>query len=500
MWEWDMMAADTRKLAMDWAAKPHALYIDGHWHTAQDRLQCTDPARAEVICDVPQASAADVDLAVAAARKAFSNGPWASMSRKERGDRLRLAGRIIRDNAAELAGIIALENGKTYREALFDDMPDTADVFDYYAGWVDKFYGETAPVEKGFLNYITREPVGVCGLIVPWNFPLLLAMWKIAPALAMGNTVVIKPSEETPLSLIRCMELLDQGDAFPAGVLNMVVGDGRVGAMISGHADIDKVSFTGSTSTGKAIAGAASQSNLKTITLELGGKAPVLLFDDLPDFDAAVARCVSVHFSQKGEKCTEPTRLLIQDGLYDRFAAAVVEQVRAIRCGDPFDDQTTQGAQCGAAQQRKILSYIEGGKAAGAKLLIGGEAVSPANAAKGYFVAPTVFGEVDNTLAIAREEIFGPVLVLQRFQNEAQAVEMANDTPYGLAAGLYTADLSRAHRVAGALNAGQIFVNRYGCYDFAAPFGGFGQSGWGKEMGIHSLHAYTRQKSVWIAL
>jgi aldehyde dehydrogenase (NAD+) len=489
-----------RERASTWANKRQALYIDGRWREAARVEPCLDPSRRAAICEVGQASQAEVDEAVAAARAAFRGPAWAGMTRKERGDRLRRAGQIIRENTEELAGIIALENGKTFVEARDDDMPDTADIFDYYAGWVDKFYGETAPVEKGFLNYIVHEPVGVCGLIVPWNFPLLLAMWKIAPALAMGNTVVVKPSEQTPLSLIRCFELFDEAELFPPGVLNLVTGDGVVGAMISAHRDIDKVSFTGSTASGKKVASAASLSNLKTVSLELGGKAPVILFDDLPDFDAAVARCAHVHFSQKGEKCTEPTRLIIQDALYDRFAAAIVERARAIRCGDPFDPATGQGPQCGQAQFEKIMGYIAQGQADGATLLSGGHALSPSAAPEGYFIEPTVFGDVDNRMSIACEEIFGPVLVLQRFTTEEQALRMANDTPYGLAAGVYTANLSRAHRVAGALEAGQVFVNRYGCYDFASPFGGFRQSGWGKEMGIHSLSAYTRQKSVWIAL
>jgi aldehyde dehydrogenase (NAD+) len=489
-----------RERALVWARPSKGLYIDGAWRPAGETRPCRDPARLEVITEVGQASAEEVDAAVAAARQAFRGAAWGGVTRKERADRLRAAGALIRNKAEELAAIIALENGKTYLEALEDDMPDTADIFDYYAGWTDKLYGETAPVERGFLNYIVREPVGVCGLIVPWNFPLLLAMWKIAPALAMGNTVVVKPSELTPLSLLRCLELFHEAGIFPLGVLNVVTGDGAVGALISRHPDIDKLSFTGSTATGKQVAQDAAASNLKTVTLELGGKAPVLVFDDTPDLAAAVGRCVQVHFSQKGEKCTEPTRLLIQDGVYDHFAAAVTERVGRIRLGDPFDPQTSQGPQCGEAQQRKILDYIAKGRAAGAKLLAGGEAASPAEAPQGFFVAPTVFGEVDNNLAIAREEIFGPVLVLQRFATEDQAIQMANDTPYGLAAGLYTADLSRAHRVAAALDAGQVFVNRYGCYDFASPFGGFRQSGWGKEMGVHSLHAYTRQKSVWIAV
>jgi aldehyde dehydrogenase (NAD+) len=489
-----------RDRAIAWASSPKGFYIDGTWRPAAERRVCRDPTRREVVSAVGQASAEELDSAVDAARRALKSAAWVGMTRQARAARLRAAGGLIRDNAAELAAIIALENGKTFAEARDDDMPDTADIFDYYAGWVDKLYGETAPVEPGFLNYIQREPVGVCGLIVPWNFPLLLAMWKIAPALAMGNTVVVKPSELTPLSLVRCVELFDAAGLFPPGVLNLVTGDGEVGARISGHQDIDKVSFTGSTATGKQVVQAAGASNLKTVTLELGGKAPVLIFEDAPDVSAAIDRCVQAHFSQKGEKCTEPTRLLIQDGLYDRFSAAVAEKVRHIRLGDPFDPETSQGPQCGEAQQRKILDYIAQGKAAGAKIVAGGELAPPAEAPLGLFAPPTVFGEVENSLAIAREEIFGPVLVLQRFTTEAQALEMANDTPYGLAAGVYTGDLSRAHRVAAQLDAGQVFVNRYGCYDFASPFGGFRQSGWGKEMGVHALHAYTRQKSIWIAL
>ncbi|MGV1681701.1 aldehyde dehydrogenase family protein [Sphingopyxis sp. NJF-3] len=489
-----------RENARDWAAGNHGFYIAGSWREASSFLECSDPSRRAPIGRAGKAEAADVNAAVAAARNAFRSEAWAAMSRGERAERMRRAAQILRAHADELAAIIAMENGKTFVEARDDDMPDTAGVFDYYAGWIDKYYGETAPVEKGFLNYITREPVGVCGLIVPWNFPLLLAMWKIAPALAMGNTLVVKPSELTPFSLLRCLELFDADRLFPPGVINLVTGGRDTGALISGHMDIDKISFTGSTSTGRKIVQAAGASNLKTVTLELGGKAPVLLFDDLPDIEAAVDRCVQVHFSQKGEKCTEPTRLIIADSLYDRFADAVLARVERIVPGDPFDAATTQGPQCGEAQYRSILAHIEQGVAGGASLLAGGEAVSPANAPDGFFIAPTVFGDVDNSLSIAREEIFGPVLVLQRFAREEDAIAMANDTRYGLAAGLYTSDLSRAHRVAAALEAGQVFVNRYGCYDFASPFGGFGDSGWGKEMGHHALGAYTRQKSVWIAI
>ena len=484
-----------RGKAEAWARERHALYIDGRWVRTREAIACIDPSNERVVGEAPSANAGDVDSAVDAARRAFK-GEWGRLSRNTRAQRLRAAGRVIRDHAEELAGLIALENGKLYREALDDDMPDTADVFDYYAGWTDKFYGETAPVERGFLNYITREPVGVCGLIVPWNYPLLLAAWKAAAALSMGNTIVVKPSENTPLSLLRLIDLLDRAEVFPAGVINVVTGAGETGNLLARHADVDKISFTGSTETGGKIVTASGQSNFKTVTLELGGKAPVLLFADTPNLGAAVERCFAVAYSHKGEKCTEPARLLIEDTIYDEVARALAERASAVRCGDPFDPGAGQGPQCGKAQYEKIIGYIESGIAGGARLLAGGK---PHKSGPGHYVPPTLFGDVDQRALIAQEEIFGPVLVLQRFKGEDDAVSLANDSKYGLAAGLYTGDVSRAHRVAAAIEAGQVFVNRYGCYDFASPFGGFKRSGWGKEMGVHSLEAYTRAKSVWIA-
>lgn len=486
---------DRRVKAEAWAKKRHALYIDGRWQSTRGAIACIEPASARFVGEAPLACAADVDAAVDAARRSFREG-WGRLSRTARAQRLRAAARVIRENAEELAGLIALENGKLFSEALNDDMPDTADVFDYYAGWTDKFYGETAPVERGYLNYITREPVGVCGLIVPWNYPLLLAAWKLAAALSMGNTAVVKPSEQTPLSLLRLIELFDASEVFPAGAINVVTGDGETGERLSRHPDVDKISFTGSTATGGKIVAASGQSNLKTVTLELGGKAPVLIFADAPDLSAAIDRCFVVAYSHKGEKCTEPARLLIEDSVYDDVARRLAERAAAVRCGDPFEEGAGQGPQCGKAQYEKIVGHIEAGIASGARLLAGGR---PLPADGGYYVPPTLFGDVDQSASIAQEEIFGPVLVLQRFRGEDEAVKLANDNKYGLAAGLYTADVSRAHRVAAAIDAGQVFVNKYGCYDFASPFGGFKRSGWGKEMGVHSLEAYTRAKSVWIA-
>ncbi|GLS25093.1 aldehyde dehydrogenase family protein [Marinibactrum halimedae] len=485
--------------AYEWAKSKKANYINGQWQPPERLYLCHNPATNTPIGEVPSTNQHELDEAVSAARNSFHNG-WGNYSRRERAKALIQAGQIIREHQEELAALITLENGKLYRESLEDDMPDTADLFDYFAGWTDKFYGETAPVEPGFVNYIQREAVGVCGLIIPWNFPLLLAMWKIAPALCLGNTVVVKPSEETPYSLLRTLELWDAAGVFPPGTINVVCGAGDVGSLITHHPDIDKVSFTGSTATGKKIVLGSGESNLKTVTLELGGKAPVLLFEDTPDLDAAIERCFHVAYSQKGEKCTEPTRLLIHDSIYETVSQKMTERVNGIVCGDPYDADAYQGAQSCQAQFEKIMGYIESGKKAGATLLAGGEALTlPGEYKNGFYVQPTLFGNVDNQLAIAREEIFGPVLILQSFSDEEQAITLTNDTIYGLAAGLYTADVSRAHRVASAIDAGQVFVNRYGCYDFASPFGGFKQSGWGKEMGIHVLSAYSRVKSVWIA-
>jgi aldehyde dehydrogenase (NAD+) len=327
-----------------------------------------------------------------------------------------------------------------------------------------------------------------------------MAAWKLAPALAMGNTVVLKPAPATSFTAIRLFEILHEAAIFPEGVINLVLGGPAVGEALTRHPGVNKVAFTGSTAVGRQVVHGSADSNLKTLSLELGGKSANIVFDDAPEVDFAIERSFTAMFSHKGEKCSEPTRLFVQEKLYRRFVDEFAARADKVVCGDPFLPGSQQGPQCTLEQFEKALRYIEIGKKEGARLVSGGTADRSPGNEKGYYVRPTVFADVGNRMRIAQEEIFGPVLVILPFRTEDEAVAMANDSPYGLAAGLWSADVSRAHRVAARLEAGMVFVNRYGCYDFSAPFGGWKQSGWGKEMALHSLDAYTRLKSVWIKI
>jgi aldehyde dehydrogenase (NAD+) len=492
--------------AQGWLREPKiGVYFGGKFGNKSDSIkrdvyESINPANGKILGSFYQAAQADVEDAVRSANAAFANAEWRKMTRAGRAQILCSIADSIDRHREELAVLEALDNGKLYKEALNDDLPEAASVFRYYAGWIDKMYGETCPVEDGFLNYTLREPVGVCALIVPWNFPLLLAAWKLAPALAMGNTVIVKPSPFTSLSMIRLFEILHDEVVLPPGVLNMITGGAEQGRWLTEHPRINKVSFTGSSSTGKSVLRGSADSNLKNVTLELGGKSANIVFADVPDLDFAINRSFDATFSHKGEKCSEPTRLLVHASLYEKFLSGLKKRAEAVRCGTQFDEHASQGAQCNQEQFDKIMRYIDIGKKSGLRLIAGGERDTSGDCQSGYFVRPTIFADVDNQNPVAQDEIFGPVLAVMSFETEEEAIAIANDTIYGLAAGLWTSDVSRAHRVAAQLDAGMVFINKYGCYDFCSPFGGFKQSGWGKEMALHSLDSYTKVKSVWLKI
>lgn len=483
----------------NWLTSPKRQYINGEWvdGASDEKWVVTNPANREALCSFEIADADQVEYTATMANQCHESGVWAKISRPQRANMLRQIAQLIRDNTEKLSVLESLPNGKLFSESMVDDIPTCADIFEYYAGWTDKFYGETSPVEDGFLNYTIKEPIGVCALIAPWNFPLYQTSLKLAAALSMGNPVIIKPSEYTPLTSIFLVELIDEHLDFPKGVINMLLTNGEMANQLTLSDNVHKVSFTGSTDVGRKIVQNSGLSNLKSATLELGGKSPCIFFEDTPDLDGAIDRAFTVMFSHKGEKCSEPTRFLIHDSLYDQVVDKLIVKANAVRCGNQFDETVTQGPQCNEAQFNKILEYIEIGKKE-AKLVAGGYADTEGDNANGYFIRPTIFSEVSQDSRIAQEEIFGPVLCCTRFHTTEEAVEMANATAYGLAAGLYTSDVSRAHRVAEQIDAGMLFINRYGCYGLAAPFGGFRQSGWGKEMAIHSLSSYTKTKGVWV--
>jgi aldehyde dehydrogenase (NAD+) len=494
------MNAPQLEWAAEWLKQRKSLYINGAWTPGTGTIvETINPANGKSLGSFTGAAKEDVDTAVSAARAAFESGEWKEMTRKERGKRLHRISALIREHQAELATLESLDNGKLYKEAYQDDVEESADLFDYYAGWTDKYYGEMNPVEGSFTSWTTRDPVGVCGQIVPWNFPIDMAVWKLAPALAMGNTVLLKPSSATSLSVIRLFEIIHEAGVLPRGVINLILGEGRVGTHITTHMDVDKVSFTGSTQVGKKLVHDSADSNLKPVTLELGGKSPNIIFADAPNLEGAIERSFYALFTHKAEKCSAPTRLLVQRPIYDQVVAGIAKYADSYKLGDPFDPASDQGPQVSKAHMESILRYIEIGKQQGARLAAGGGRDTEGSNADGFYVRPTIFADVSNDMTIAQEEIFGPVLCIIPFDSEEEAVRIANDTIYGLAAGLWTNDVARAHRVAKLLQAGQVFVNRYGCYDFASPFGGFKQSGWGKEYAIHSLASYTKMKAIWIA-
>jgi aldehyde dehydrogenase (NAD+) len=473
------------------------LLINNRWVESESgkTFATINPATGDEICQVAEADAADVDKAVRAARAAFERGPWRKMAAAQRGVLLNRLADLIEKHAEELAQLESFDNGKPVAIARAADLPLTVACFRYYAGWADKVQGKTIPIAGDYFCYTRLEPVGVVGQIIPWNFPLLMLAWKLAPALATGNTVVMKPAEQTPLTALRVGELIVEA-GFPEGVVNLLPGYGpTAGAALANHMDVDKVAFTGSTEVGHLIMEAAAKSNLKRVTLELGGKSPNIVFADA-DMDQAVEGSHFALFFNQGQCCCAGSRLFVEEKAYDEFVERSAERARKRTVGNPFDPATEQGPQVDQAQFDKVMGYIDAGKREGAKLVCGGNRVGD----RGFFIEPTVFADVDDNMSIAREEIFGPVQSIIKFSSIDEVVERANNTMYGLAAAVWTRDIGKAHAVANSVRAGTVWINCYDVFDAAAPFGGFKQSGIGRELGEYGLQQYTEVKTVTVKL
>ena len=481
---------------------PRKLLIGGKWVDAQDgkTFDVFDPATDQVIAQVAEGTAADVELAVAAARAAFDSGPWSNMTASDRSRIIWRIGDLIEENADELAQMETLDNGKPVGVAKAADVALAADMFRYMAGWATKIEGNTIPLnvpyapDSQFHAFTLKEPVGVVGQIIPWNFPLLMAAWKLGPALATGCTIVLKPAEQTPISALRLGELIQEA-GMPDGVVNIITGFGETaGAAIAAHEQVDKVAFTGSTEVGKLIVQAAA-GNLKKVTLELGGKSPNVVYDDA-DLETAIAGAADAIFFNQGQVCSAGSRLFVQQGIYDDVVAGVSEIARNMKVGSGLDAATQMGPLVSREQFDRVTGYLKAGLEAGAEAAAGGAAVDR----DGYFVQPTVLKNASTDMSVVREEIFGPVVAAMPFADDKEIVGQANDTTYGLAAGIWTRDISKAHKFAKSVKAGTVWVNCYSIFDAALPFGGYKQSGWGREMGHAALENYLQTKSVCINL
>ena len=472
------------------------MLIDGEWvdSLSGKTFATLNPATEETIAEIAQGGPEDIHRAAVAARRAFDEGPWPRMDAR---DRVRLLDRLadlIEQNTDELAALETLDNGKPISDSRNVDLPLVIDCFRYYAGWADKIHGETIPIRGNYFCYTRREPIGVCGQIIPWNFPLLMVAWKWGPALAAGNTVVLKPAEQTPLSALRLGELAMEA-GFPPGVINIVPGFGETaGAALVKHPQVDKIAFTGEYITAQSIMRDASDT-LKRLSFELGGKSPNIVFADA-DLDAAVEGAFFGLFFNQGQCCCAGSRLFVEDRIHDEFARRLAEKAGKQTLGDPFDAATEQGPQVDQAQYDKVLRYIERGKAEGATCLAGGTVVE----GKGYYVKPTVFDDVNDDMAIATDEIFGPVMSILRFKDIDEVITRSNNTFYGLAAAVWTRDVGKAHRIAHSLRAGTVWINCFDVFDAAAPFGGYKMSGVGRELGEYALEHYTELKTVTMSL
>jgi phenylacetaldehyde dehydrogenase len=478
--------------------KPRKMLINSKWVDAVSgkTFPTYDPSTGEVLAQVAEGDRADIDLAVKAARKAFDNGPWRKMTPSERGRLIWKLGDLIDQHLEEFAFLESLDNGKPLTVARAADVPLAAELFRYMAGWATKLEGNTIPLSvpytpnAKYLSYTLREPVGVVGQIIPWNFPLLMAAWKLGPALATGCTVVLKPAEQTPLSALRLGELILEA-GFPEGVVNIVPGYGETaGAALAAHNDVDKIAFTGSTEVGKLIVHAAT-GNLKRVSLELGGKSPNVIFKDA-DLDVAIPGAASGIFFNQGQCCCAGSRLYVEKDVFDKVIEGISANAKKIRVGSGLDPKTQMGPLVSEEQLNRVCGYLESGFSQGAKAAAGGQKKGD----KGYFVEPTVLVDTTEDMKVVQEEIFGPVVVAMPFSSTEEIIPRANDNVYGLAAGIWTRDISKAHRMAESLQAGTVWINCYNIFDAALPFGGYKQSGWGREMGHDVLNNYTQTKAV----
>jgi aldehyde dehydrogenase (NAD+) len=477
------------------------LFIDGKYEDAVSgrSIPVMNPATGDQLATVPDAGPEDVDRAVDAARRSFEGRVWRGIQASQRERIIWRIGEMIQENKEELAMLESLNNGKTFREALRGDIPPASDIFFYYAGWVRKICGETIPVDGDYLNYTMREPVGVVGMITAWNYPMLLAAWKVAPALATGCSMVIKPSEMTPLTTFKLAEYC-LAAGVPPGAVNVVTGYGRTaGEALGRNNNIDKIAFTGSIRTARALMKASAESNLKPLSLELGGKSPNIIFPDA-DLDRALKAAFWGIYANKGEVCSAGSRLLVHEKIYDQFVTRLAERARSMKVGNPLEASSEMGSQISQAQMQRILDYIAVGKQEGARVLCGGERDVEGSKARGFYMMPTVFADVKPQMKIAQEEIFGPVLAALKFRDSEEAAEIANSTIYGLVSAVWTRDIRLAHWMAQQIKAGSVWINDYNCFDSASPFGGYKQSGFGREMGPHAIESYTRVKSVWVSL
>ena len=483
-------------------ARKHKMMIGGKWvDSASGKTFPTfNPATGEVLSQVAEGDREDIERAVKAARAAFDSGPWSKITPSERGRLMWKLADLLEQHTEEFAQLESLDNGKPLKIARAADVPLAVDMFRYMAGWATKIEGNTIPLSVPYtpgvryLAYTVREPIGVVGQIIPWNFPLLMAAWKLGPALATGCTIVLKPAEQTPLTALRLGELIQEA-GFPEGVVNIVPGYGETaGAALAAHPDVDKVAFTGSTEVGKLILQAAA-GNLKKVSLELGGKSPNVVFADA-DLDAAIPGAASAIFFNHGQCCCAGSRLYVEEKAFDKVVDGVAQRAEKIRVGPGLEHVSDMGPLVSQEQLNRVCGYLDSGKSEGAKALTGGERLGE----KGYFVKPTVLVHTNEKMKVVQEEIFGPVVTAIPFRDADEVVPKANDTVYGLAAGVWSSDIKKAHTIAGRLKAGTVWINCYNIFDAALPFGGYKQSGWGREMGKEVLEHYTETKAVCAAL